>query len=52
MEPDFKSESRREEAPVEDAEPFLELAERFRSSQDANEIHRLGDELGRSVFGK
>lgn len=30
---------------------FFELAERFRASTDPKEIKRLGDELGRMVFG-
>lgn len=31
---------------------FFELAQRFRSSQDADEAQRLGEELGRFVFGE
>jgi hypothetical protein len=31
---------------------FFELAERFRASSDPQEIKRLGDELGRFVFGE
>ena len=31
---------------------FFELAERFRASGDATETRRLGDELGRFVFGE
>lgn len=31
---------------------FFELAERFRSSQDTTETKRLGEELGRFVFGE
>ena len=31
---------------------FFELAERFRSSQDAAETKQLGEELGRFVFGE
>jgi len=31
---------------------FFKLAQRFRSSQDANEVKQLGDELGRFVFGE
>jgi len=31
---------------------FFELAERFRSSQDTTEAKRLGEELGRFVFGE
>jgi len=31
---------------------FFQLAEKFRSAQDPNEIKRLGDEMGRFVFGE
>ena len=31
---------------------FFNLAERFRSSKDPDEVKKLGDELGRFVFGK
>ena len=30
---------------------FFELAERFRNTKDAKEAERLGDQLGRMVFG-
>ena len=30
---------------------FFELAERFRSATDQQEAKKLGDELGRMVFG-
>ena len=30
---------------------FFELAERFRATSDPNEVKRLGDQLGRMVFG-
>lgn len=30
---------------------FFGLAERFRSSTDADEVKRLGDEMGRMIFG-
>ena len=30
---------------------FLELAERFRGATDPKEVKRLGDRLGRMVFG-
>jgi hypothetical protein len=31
---------------------FFELAERFRSAGDPDEAKRLGEQLGRMVFGK
>ena len=31
---------------------FFELAERFRSSKDPDVVKKLGDELGRFVFGE
>ena len=31
---------------------FFELAERFRQTKDPDEAARLGDELGKMVFGK
>ena len=31
---------------------FLELAERFRNATDPREIKRLGEQLGRMVFGQ
>jgi hypothetical protein len=30
---------------------FMHLGERFRAADDPNEIKRLGDELGRMIFG-
>ncbi|MBN9664096.1 MAG: hypothetical protein J0H49_38210 [Acidobacteria bacterium] len=30
---------------------FFDLAERFRNATDPEEIKRLGDQLGRMVFG-
>jgi hypothetical protein len=30
---------------------FFELAERFRSATDPGEVKRLGDQMGRMVFG-
>jgi len=30
---------------------FFDLAERFRSATDPEEVKRLGDELGRMMFG-
>jgi len=34
-----------------DPEP-LQLAEKFRSADDPEQVRRLGDELGRLVFGE
>jgi len=31
---------------------FFELAERFRAARDPEQVKRLGDELGRFVFGE
>ena len=31
---------------------FFELAERFRAASDPEQVNRLGDELGRFVFGE
>jgi hypothetical protein len=31
---------------------FFKLAQRFRSSQDADEVKQLGEQLGRFVFGE
>ena len=31
---------------------FFELAERFRAASDPEEVKRLGDDLGRFVFGE
>lgn len=30
---------------------FFDLAERFRTATDPKEVKRLGDEMGRMVFG-
>jgi hypothetical protein len=30
---------------------FFDLAERFRSPTDPDEVKRLGDQMGRMVFG-
>lgn len=32
-------------------EEFFSLAERFRSATDPDEVKRLGDEMGRMIFG-
>ncbi len=39
------------EAEKRKQQEFFELAERFRSATDPKEAKRLGDELGRMVFG-
>jgi hypothetical protein len=39
------------EADKRKQQDFFELAERFRSTDDPKEIKRLGDQLGRMVFG-
>jgi hypothetical protein len=39
------------EAEKSKQQEFFELAERFRNSTDPEEAKRLGDELGRMVFG-
>ena len=40
------------EAAQQKEHAFFELAERFRSSKDPNDVKKLGDELGRFVFGE
>lgn len=39
------------EAEKRKQQEFFELAERFRNTTDAKEATRLGDKLGRMVFG-
>ena len=39
------------EAEKRKQQEFFELAERFREATDPEEVKRLGDELGRMVFG-
>lgn len=39
------------EAQKRKQEEFFHLAERFRAATDPREVERLGDELGRMVFG-
>jgi hypothetical protein len=39
------------EAEKRKQQEFFELAERFRNTTDPREAKRLGDELGRMVFG-
>jgi hypothetical protein len=40
------------EASKQKEQAFFTLAKRFRNAQDPNEVERLGDELGRFVFGE
>jgi len=44
-------EQQRIEADRRNQQEFFELAERFRSATDPKEVARLGDQLGRMVFG-
>jgi hypothetical protein len=39
------------EAEKRKQQEFFELAERFRSATDPEEVKRLGDQMGRMVFG-
>jgi hypothetical protein len=39
------------ETPKEKEETFFAPAERFRAAIDADEVERLGDEIGQFVFG-
>ena len=39
-------------AAKEKEKQFFELAQRFRTAQEPEEISRLGDEMGRFVFGE
>ncbi len=39
------------EAEKRKQQQFFELAERFRNATDPEEVKRLGDEMGRMVFG-
>ena len=39
------------EAEKQKQQEFFDLAERFRSSTDPEEVKRLGDQMGRMVFG-
>ncbi|MEK7406973.1 MAG: hypothetical protein AAB225_18010 [Acidobacteriota bacterium] len=39
------------EAEKSKQQEFFELAERFRRATDPKEVRRLGDQLGRMVFG-
>jgi len=39
------------EAEKRKQEEFLDLAEKFRNAEDPQEVKRLGDKLGRMIFG-
>ena len=39
------------EAEKRKQQEFFDLAERFRSAKDPEEVKRLGDQMGRMVFG-
>ncbi len=39
------------EAEKRKQQEFFELAERFRSATDPEDVKRVGDQLGRTVFG-
>ena len=39
-------------AELEKQKEFFELAERFRNATDPEEVKRLGDRMGRMVFGR
>jgi hypothetical protein len=39
------------EAEKQKQQEFFDLAERFRSATDPEEVKRLGDRMGRMVFG-
>jgi hypothetical protein len=40
------------EAQHQKEKAFFELAQRFRSAEDADEVRRLGEQLGQFVFGE
>jgi hypothetical protein len=40
------------EAEKRKEQEFFELAERFRSATDPDEVKRLGDKMGEMVFGR
>ena len=40
------------EARKQKEQAFYELAKRFRAAEDSEEVQRLGDELGKFVFGE
>ena len=39
------------EAEKQKQQEFLDLAERFRNATDPEDVRRLGDQMGRMVFG-
>jgi hypothetical protein len=41
-----------DEVQKEKEKTFLALAERFRAAADPHEVKRLGDQMGRFVFGE
>jgi hypothetical protein len=45
IEEDIEADKRREQA-------FMDLATRFRTTDDTEEVKRLGSELGRFAFGE
>jgi hypothetical protein len=49
----MKLKNKRRRILVEEAgkQKFLELAEKFRRTEDWKEVRRLGNELGKMVFG-
>ena len=51
MKPTNKTAGQKADAEKCERQEFFNLAERFRSATDPEEAKRLGDELGRMVFG-
>ena len=45
LEQGIESQKKKEDA-------FFDLADRFRAATDPNEVEKLGDQLGKMVFGK
>jgi hypothetical protein len=40
------------EAEKRKQQEFFDLAERFRSASDPDEVRRLGDQMGQMIFGR
>ena len=40
------------EAEKQKQQEFFDLAERFRSASDPDEVRRLGDQMGQMIFGR